>query len=122
MHKSASHIASKLDALRQEYAVQLTTRFDTIEALWRQLCLESWSDVTLNALFLEIHRLSGSAATFGFERLSAASVAVERIVKPWTGLSARPAAEELEAVDRLIARLRVDVASDVPDRPSFEQD
>ncbi len=96
---------AELTALRAEYAAELPGRLSEIGALWHALESEAWSHNTLHKLHLQIHRLAGAGATFGFAEMSQAARDLEKRLMAWLREGDRPARPVWEAAQAQLAQL-----------------
>jgi chemotaxis protein histidine kinase CheA len=77
-------LSERLAALRIAYAEHLPERVRAIEAA--AAALRPGDGEAIRALYHLVHRLTGSAAIYGFGPLSRASAALEEVLLPaWTG-------------------------------------
>lgn len=66
---SETSLEQTLKALREDYAENLPTALATIHKLWAAL-QEQWQVETLDEFYTRIHKIAGSAGSFGFNELS----------------------------------------------------
>ncbi len=57
-------------ALTKRYLASLPEKITRISALWRKVHSEGWQTADVQALSVEIHRLAGSAGSYGLDELS----------------------------------------------------
>ncbi len=96
---------AELTALRAEYTAELPGRLAAIQGYWRTLDEGSWSEETLRRLHLEIHRLAGAGATFGYAELSHAARRLERHLLAWLEEPNRPEPSLLREAAAILAQL-----------------
>jgi len=70
--------AEQLTLLQQEYCSELPDRLQEIEDAWSSYQSSGWEQVELKQLHFYIHRIVGSAATFGFSQLSESTQSIEQ--------------------------------------------
>ncbi len=71
----------QLQQLRDEFAKKLSKRIDEIESGLESLADTASGYNNLTAIYLNIHKLSGSAGTFGFQRITDQSHSIEVVLK-----------------------------------------
>jgi HPt (histidine-containing phosphotransfer) domain-containing protein len=76
MPEGDGSLRAELQKLREEYAAQLGSRLQCIEDAASAL-REAWDSDKVESLYQQVHRLSGSAAIYGFEAVSRAAQALE---------------------------------------------
>lgn len=105
---SKTHFLNKLDTLRREYAAELPRKLEKIEELSLDLRLASTDRATntLRELLQAVHRLTGSAESFGFEEISEKSLKFEKILAEWHQSSHRLGPEEFQTMEFHIFELR----------------
>ncbi len=104
MHHSTDFQA-ELTALRREYAGELPGRMARIQSLWQMLDSGLWSEENLHQLHLEIHRLAGAGATFGYTEMSHTARRLEKELLAWLAEAERPGPSSLRAVGETLAEL-----------------
>ena len=60
---------SQLDALHSRYQTSLPNKRASIELAWRALCANSSDPARLQALMRLVHRLAGSAPSYGYHEI-----------------------------------------------------
>ena len=68
---------AELEALRRSYQAELPGKLGLIAAAAETLPARGWDKADLQAFYLLIHRLAGSAAIYGFDRISRAAAELE---------------------------------------------
>jgi chemotaxis protein histidine kinase CheA len=109
----------RFDELKQRYAQALPDKADQIDTAWQRFVADPANVDARRELHQIVHRLSGSAAAYGFEELGDLAQAVDSVFSDWLAQSeferAPPAAlhRTLRAgVVELLAALRThDVVS-----------
>jgi HPt (histidine-containing phosphotransfer) domain-containing protein len=76
---SPAHLR-QLEALRKAYAREVPGKVRAIREAGAALPLRGWEREALDQVFVLAHRLSGSAAIFGFEPLRQAALALEDLL------------------------------------------
>lgn len=114
MAKSKKQFAEKLEAITRQFAGKVGAKIDEIETASERLFnadTEKETADALDALFLPVHRISGSAGSFGFPSLSETAASLEGMLRAIKDGSRRPSAEELGQVSVLLKRLRRNAAT-----------
>ena len=102
---SREELEKRLAELREEFRGQLGDRLDDITAAWRTLREAGWNDGDAETLERLAHSLTGAAATFGFEAVSAAARALERAVAALRKGATTPRAADLKVVAECVEAL-----------------
>lgn len=92
------HFQQQLAALQAAYRDQLPDKVKEIERLWNLACDRHCSQVELNALYQLVHKLSGSAPTFGLDEITDSAHRLEAIVKNLLVYGELPSEEQLYRV------------------------
>lgn len=100
-----SEFQAALNALRQEYERNLSTKIGEIESNWRALTLGEWNADTFKTMVRNAHSLAGSGATYGFVHVSTASRAFEQFAKRLNA-EQLPDPTEHETIELLLEQLR----------------
>lgn len=109
------HALEQLQNLRREYAAKLPSVLTKLEHSSGQLNAEQPLPLELlQPLYQELHKLAGSAGSFGFAELSVQSREKEQLVKKWLGGEAPTTAEVAEFV-AAVHQLRVLIDASAPD-------
>jgi len=97
-------LSQRLSGLRAAYAEHLPERVRAIEE--GVSALGTGDAEALRALYHQVHRLTGSAAVYGFPQLSRASAVLEeRLLAAWQG-ETPAAAEDASSLAPLVAALK----------------
>lgn len=99
---------SKLEKLKREYAAELPRKLEKIEELSLDLRLATRerAETTLRQLLHLVHRLTGSAESFGFEEVSEKSAKFEKILVEWYENLRKLGPEEFQTMEFHIFELR----------------
>jgi len=73
----------RFEELRQRYVESLPRKADQIDAAWRHFVLDPGNVDARITLHQAVHRLSGSAAAYGFEELGDLAQAVNSVFSDW---------------------------------------
>ncbi len=101
----------QLQQLREEYAATIAQRIDTIESGLESLASSTSSSQDLNSVFRDIHKLSGSAGTFGYTKLTDLSRYMEALLKEHLNSGAIPDARIISLLLEVAGQLRTLVVS-----------
>jgi diguanylate cyclase (GGDEF)-like protein len=74
--------SQQLAQLENEYLAELPTRMKEIETAWQDYRNNGWNVNDLKQLHFYIHRVAGSAPTFGFPKLGEQAHRLELLLKP----------------------------------------
>ncbi|MCX7556314.1 Hpt domain-containing protein [Xanthomonadaceae bacterium JHOS43] len=72
-----------LDELHRQYRQSLTTKRDDLRRAWDRLCDEEATPAHVAQLHLLLHRLAGSAGTYGYADIATRAKAVEQGWTEW---------------------------------------
>ncbi|SDB30111.1 response regulator receiver modulated diguanylate cyclase [Desulfonatronum thiosulfatophilum] len=113
-------IEPQLQALRDMFRQRLEVDLPELQRLADMLLIRSSPLIKTNLIELNriLHKLAGSAGTFGFSELGAASRYLEIRVQQWLQ-GENPSLQDLHALQREIHSLRVHVARRQPSRSSM---
>ena len=75
-------LAAEINRLKETYARALPDRLATLEALWHDVRAGDRRPDELEPLYRAAHSLTGSGATFGYERVSVSARALELYLQP----------------------------------------
>lgn len=98
-------LQKKLEALKQIYLQQLPDRADEIRRTWKELPTVSNKESTFQTLRNLIHRITGSAGTYGFEDLSHAARTLEYSLEEYDLNHFDPNSQNHERISRAIEEL-----------------
>lgn len=87
----------QLQELTACYQQELPERLAEVRDLWQTITL-SWSRQTLTALSTCLHRISGSAGSFGYRDLSACAAKAEQLLKPYDKTGTVPDSNQLKTL------------------------
>jgi HPt (histidine-containing phosphotransfer) domain-containing protein len=105
----ADILSQRLASLRGAYAAELPERVRIIEDAAASLL--SGDAEGLGSLYHLVHRLTGSAAVYGFAQVSRASAALEDfLLSQWTG-TAQPAGDSAAPLTQLVAAVKQELAA-----------
>ncbi len=96
----------RLAALRRDFARVMAARLDEIEKLWRRVSDGDWDDEPARRLAFCVHRLCGTAGSFGYPEVSRAALALEQRLTTWLEAGREPSADELARGRELVADMR----------------
>lgn len=75
-------VGKELAELTAEYKNSLSDKRKEISALKQQIEKSDWGDATLiQQLYQRIHKLAGSAGSYGFDEISEAAIAIDSHIK-----------------------------------------
>lgn len=77
----------RFEELKERYAHSLSQKATELEDVWQQFAQNPYDTQARRAMHQCVHRLSGSAPAFGFERLGDAAQAVDSLLSDWLALS-----------------------------------
>lgn len=78
---------SDLDQIHRDYRRSLPGKRDALQRAWEALCAEEASPEQVGQVHLLLHRLVGSAGTYGHERIAALARVLEQ---DWVAWKAAP--------------------------------
>ncbi len=67
--------------LTQRYLNSLPGKQSELESCWEAVCANDWNAKVLARLKSPVHRLAGSAGSYGLDKLCAAAQALDRLLK-----------------------------------------
>jgi diguanylate cyclase (GGDEF)-like protein len=82
MTNKRAEFLEKLRALQQEFVHSLIERLTQLK-IYEQRLVENWNAEDLQQFYISIHTLSGSSATFSFNRLSQSAKRLEEKISPF---------------------------------------
>lgn len=97
-----SNIHSKLQELSVQYTKKLPAKIDTIQKYWIKL-KSDWNDSAWDALYREVHNLTGSAGTYGYQQLSKDARTLAELLKKHK--EKVPNENQLDDIDDIIEKL-----------------
>jgi len=104
----SKRVKERIEALSQDFSQNLPVRFGELERSLQQLTTRSTIE-HLQAFRLLLHKLGGSAATFGFEQLSQRSKEFERYIDTILAADKVPDEEELQRMEEFLEYIRAGV-------------
>jgi len=69
----------RLELQQEKYLNSLPLKKDRIMSCWQGIQVKGWNCTCLSDLKTEVHRLSGSAGSYGLEELGSAANALDRL-------------------------------------------
>jgi len=102
---------------RRQFLEAARRTLDHFEQLGVALSVDPGADVVLTAMQRELHRLNGSAATFGFPRVGRMAFALESAVKKWAPDPALDRERRAPVVARFVQSLRQEIAGHTGEFP-----
>ncbi|MEZ5544085.1 MAG: Hpt domain-containing protein [Lysobacteraceae bacterium] len=83
-------MARRIEELHRQYVLSFFAKHEQLRALWDSLCSEEAGEAQAREIHLHLHRLAGSAGSYGFDGMSQRARELER---GWARyLDAEPAA------------------------------
>jgi chemotaxis protein histidine kinase CheA len=113
LDRRGAAFAEDLEALRGAYARELPEKARSVAVAARRVA-ERWDEAGREDLFRQVHRLSGSAAIYGFPAVSSAATALEDYVEATRGRRAPRASERKRALRRLTDALLRSLSGESP--------
>ena len=95
-----------LEIQRRKYQDSLPQKKAAIEVGWEALETGGWTDAQFGRFKTEIHRLAGSAGSYGLDELGAAAMELDRLL-----VSADRSRARLPEIGRLLNRLSGELAA-----------
>jgi diguanylate cyclase (GGDEF)-like protein len=97
-------VTERLRVYREEYSARLPERIYEIRTVWEKLNTY-WQREAAEIFHRQLHTIAGSSAIFGFEALSEAARAAERLARPLIEQDHAPTQPQIEAIDLHLATL-----------------
>ena len=107
-------LQAQLRALQADYATRLTVLLEEMGARWQQLIEQDWRPEELLELRRQMHKLAGSAASFGFTRIGHLAGQIEAQLWEWEDRPQAPIEREQHAVSELLQTLRTTATEKAP--------
>lgn len=107
-----------MEQARRQFLSTTRGTLDAFDHLGVQLASQPAADELLSPLRRELHRLNGSAATFGFPRVGRMAAALEGAVKKWAADPALDRERRAPIVARFARALRAELMADA-DAPAL---
>ncbi|MGD1075992.1 MAG: Hpt domain-containing protein, partial [Thermodesulfovibrionales bacterium] len=111
MKASREKITEKLKHLRESYLKQLPERLEEIDACYRTLLRDPGVNEVVRNLHRLVHSIKGSSASFGFKKVSAAALLLDKLLGPFIENGTQMTAEILSDVRDLIGALNSSIES-----------
>ncbi|MGE4221262.1 MAG: response regulator, partial [Alphaproteobacteria bacterium] len=108
-------LEKRLAALRESYRRQLPERVARVEAPWNAGLRSGWDADAARAMRLAAHSLKGSAATYGFMRLSGEASLIEERLDGLLEMQGEAFEEQILQIEAQVAALRLAARS--PEAP-----
>ena|GEM_PF-5778916 len=105
MTSKAETIPARIAALKDSYIRQLPQQADELSSLWQAIRQHGWTGNDANRFQVLVHRLAGTAGTFGLLSLSDYAQGLDRLLDTITFSETRPAAEDVKRIGRLLHTL-----------------
>jgi len=106
MSKDRKDFNRKIEELRKQYSENLPEKLDRIEELWTSLLHDKWDGEIFTELHFLIHKLGGSAASFGFKSTSEISRKVDTLFSTLVASKTTPNTEQKSRIGAYIAALK----------------
>ncbi|WDD99775.1 Hpt domain-containing protein [Thalassomonas actiniarum] len=97
MDKKEELLKQQLQELKASYQQELPERLSEIRDLWQKITM-NWSRQSLTALCTCLHRISGSAASFGYPELSVSAAKAEQLLKSYDNTDNIPDSNQLQTL------------------------
>ena len=114
---NSEEIQQQLDSLRDEFSANLVQRVDQMVTDLNLLKSQDDPFSSLDEIFRQFHNLSGSAGTFGFNRLSEQSRQLELILKEFINNHTLPDAKTIDYLNSEIQKLHGLISQGTDDQP-----
>ncbi|HID83143.1 MAG TPA: hypothetical protein EYH06_03475 [Chromatiales bacterium] len=99
-------VGKELAELTAEYKKSLSDKHEEISTLTRQLKQCDWTDTALiHQLYQQIHKLAGSAGSYGFDQISETAIVIDSLIKTYKtgkGLDQKKVSAGLERLLELL--------------------
>lgn len=100
---SSSH--ATLSQLKRDFAAAYPTRIAEARALHAELAPPHWDRERARELLLQVHRITGSSATFGLASISSASRNIEKHLSALVSSTDSPSADDWQDIADALTRL-----------------
>jgi chemotaxis protein histidine kinase CheA len=98
---------SKWQELKRRFEERLVNRFEIIDHAWQKLSALPSDEEALSMLFHQVHSLTGSGATFGYDELSRSAQAIEPLIDPMGAAKGKPLdGAALDRIERGLTEIR----------------
>ena len=113
-------LKSSLQSLAEEFETGLSTQLGAIESAWVRVRRKGLDSPELEELLKQLHILTGTASSVGFEQIASAAWKVQGILKPLTGSKQAAIDDDLfkkieEALNKLRQAIYTDRQPDMAD-------
>lgn len=87
-------IDDRLERLRQRYVASFPAKRAALAEAWREFAANPADEARARELSMQVHRLCGSAAAYGYERLGECACAADRLITEESLTALRPRGDE----------------------------
>jgi diguanylate cyclase (GGDEF)-like protein len=112
-----AELQTQIKVLREAYAARLPQRIDQINETWNEISQGKWDLLRLEDIHMQIHKLTGSGASYGFLAISDIARNLEAQLSQLLQLMAAPLSAQVAEIDRLLVDLKL--ASQEARRPAI---
>lgn len=98
---------TKFQQLRQAFVASLPKRLKRIEQLWQKLLHLQWDPRRLDVLINEVHKLVGTAGTYGLPELGLRARALEAVLERMKDAGGAFTSEQRDLISRIIRELEL---------------
>lgn len=95
-----------LAELKTQYGQELPAQITEIIQAWEIYSMQGWTAESHKTFLIRIHRVTGSAATFGFNELSELSGEIELLLKNKIIAGEKPAADVQQDIQTRVQQLK----------------
>ncbi|RMF17931.1 MAG: EAL domain-containing protein [Gammaproteobacteria bacterium] len=100
-------VGNRFEQLRQAFVSTLPKRLKRIGQLWQKLLYLRWDQRRLDVLINEVHKLVGTAGTYGLSELSLRARALEAVLERVRDAEGALSAEQRELVSQILNELEL---------------
>jgi two-component system response regulator MtrA len=111
-HQPKASLEETMEQARRQFLSTARGTLDAFDQLGAQLAVQPTAEQLLTPLRRELHRLNGSAATFGFPRVGRMAAALEGAVKKWVADPSLDLERRAPIVARFARTLRAELMGD----------
>ena len=111
---SFRRLGKEFETLRSEYRAAMPAKIERLGSLWSRLAAGEAGMQAVSELLVELHRIAGSAGTFGLPQLGEVAASAEAYLAGCTADGRRLGPEEERHFNRLLGELR---NASLPPRP-----
>lgn len=105
MTSKAETIPARIAALKDTYIRQLPQQADELGNLWQAIRQHGWIGNDANRFRVLVHRLAGTAGTFGLLSLSDYAQGLDKLLDTIAFSETRPAADDVKRIGQLLHAL-----------------